>query len=222
MKQVRFLNQFVRVSAATGCAVAMASCAELGDGTMGMDGDEPFYDEERDQGLDELGAPLTALATPCTFAAVSGVLTATVAVADDETAIISKRSVDSAILVNGTQCGTATSTTVKRIVVTGSSGTNVVIFDFMNGTFAPGYGSTTGIAVDLVSGSNDAFKIRGSGAADTITVGADGGAFNTDLIKDVGLSNVDAITVSSGAGNDVVSASGGYGTGVAYATAITL
>jgi hypothetical protein len=74
MKQVRFLNKIVRVSTATGCAVAMASCAELGDGAMGMDGDQPFYDEERDQGLEELGAPLTALATACTFTTVAGVL----------------------------------------------------------------------------------------------------------------------------------------------------
>lgn len=221
MKQVRFLNKIVRVSTATGCAVAMASCAELGDGAMGMDGDQPFYDEERDQGLEELGAPLTALATACTFTTVAGVLTATIAVADGETAIIAKRSVDSAILVNGTQCGTATATTIKRILVTGSTGTNVVIVDFMNGTFAPGYGTTTGIQVDLVSGTGDAFKIRGSSAADTFTVGADGGAFNVDLIKDIAILNTDAITISAGAGNDIVSASGGYGTGATYASPIT-
>ncbi|MCC6624027.1 MAG: calcium-binding protein [Deltaproteobacteria bacterium] len=211
------LARFAPLSIGLALGAAWAGCADPGS----ADDRGPVTDTT---GIAELDAPLTALATPCTFAAVSGVMTMTITLADDETAVVSKRVVDSAILVNGEQCGTATSATVKRIVANGSSGTNTLILDFINGSFAPGYGSgagTAGIAVDLVSGAGDAFKIRGSTAADTVTVGADGVSFNVDNIKDVTLANVDAITVSLGAGNDVFSASGGYGTGVAYGTAIT-
>lgn len=208
-----------RVSAAV--AALASSCAELGGPGDVAAVDPAFYNPERDRGLEELAAPLTQLATPCTFAAISGVNTATVTIADGETAVMSRRSVDSAILVNGVQCGTATATTLKRIVATGTTGTNTLILDFMNGSFAPGYGSTVGVAVDLVSGSNDAVKIRGSTGADTITVGTDGISFNTDTVRDISVANTDAITVSMGTGNDVFSASGGYGTGTPYTTAIT-
>jgi len=211
------LARFAPLSFGLALGAAWAGCADPGSA------DAPLVVEDT-TGVEELSAPLTALATPCTFAAVSGVMTMTIAIADDEIAVVSKRVIDSAILVNGEQCGTATSTTVKRIVATGSSGTNTFILDFINGSFAPGYGAgvgTTGVAVDLVSGSNDAFKIRGSTGADTVTVGADGVSFNADVIKDVSLANVDAITVSLGAGIDVFSASGGYGTGAAYASAVT-
>jgi Ca2+-binding RTX toxin-like protein len=152
--------------------------------------------------------------------------TATIAVADGETAIVSKRSIDNAILVNGVACvsvtlpvTTATSANIKRIVVTGSGGANTVIFDFINGSFAPGYGTTTGVAVDL-GGGTDAFKIRGSGSADTVTFGADGFSFNADTVKDGTITGVEEVVVSLGAGNDVFSGSGGYGTGLPYASAL--
>ncbi len=171
-------------------------------------------------GIAELGAPLTALATPCDFAPISGVPTATIVVAAGETAIISKRSIDNAILVNGVACGTATSANIKRISVTGSTGADTVIFDFINGSFAPGYGTSVGIAVDLVSGTGDALKIRGSGSADTVTFGADGFSFNADTVKDGTYANVDEFVASLGAGNDVFSGSGGYGTGAAFTLAL--
>ncbi|MFO0746321.1 MAG: calcium-binding protein [Myxococcota bacterium] len=199
--------------------IATSACADLGPTDNG-----PVTKEDT-TGIAELDAALTPLTAPCTFAAVSGVNTATVTVGDNETAVISKRSIDSAILVNGVQCGTATSTTIKRLLINGSSGTNTVILDFINGTFAPGYGTgagTAGIAVDLVSGSNDALKIRGSTAADTVTIGADGIAFNTDTVKDITYANVDAYVFSLGGGADVFSASGGYGSGAAFATAVTV
>ena len=175
--------------------------------------------DEDISGIAELAAPLTPLATPCDFAPISGVPTATIAVADAETAIVSKRSIDNAILVNGVACGTATSANIKRIVVTGSTGANTVIFDFINGSFAPGYGTTTGVAVDLLGGT-DAFKIRGSGSADTVTFGADGFSFNADTVKDGTIAGVEEVVVSLGAGNDVFSGSGGYGTGLAYTGAL--
>ncbi|MFO0749352.1 MAG: calcium-binding protein [Myxococcota bacterium] len=172
--------------------------------------------------LDSESAALTPLAAPCTFAAVSGVLTMTVHVADDETAIISRRGVDSALLVNGEACGTATSLNTKSIVISGSTGTNVVVLDFINGFFAQGYGSTPGIAIDLVSGSNDTLDIRGSRSADTITLGANGISTNTDTVRDVTFANIDEMTFSLASGNDVFSGSGGTGTTGAYGAPVTV
>jgi len=200
-----------------GLALGWAGCADLER--------DPAPSTEDFTGVEELASPLTALALPCDFALVSGVATATINISDGETAVISKRSVDSAILVNGFQCGTATATTLKRIAVSGSTGTDTVIFDFLNGSFAPGYGTgagTPGITVDLVSGTADAVKIRSSAGADTLTAGADGLSFNIDNIKDITTANVDAFVFSLGAGADVFSGSGGYGTGLAFATVVTV
>lgn len=173
-------------------------------------------DLEDFDGVEELASPLTPLATPCTFATISGVPTMTVAVGDGETAVLARRAVDSAVLVNGVACGAATATTTKQVVVTGSSGTNVVIIDFLNGSFGLGYGTTPGMTIDLVSGSGDALRFRGGSTVETVTVGANGLALNADTVRDVVFSNVDATTFSLGAGNDVFSASGGYGTTNAY------
>ena len=79
----------------------------------------PLYDPEF-QGIDEFNQPLTTLTTGCTFTSSTGQMT--LVVQSGETAIISKRVVDSAILVNGVQCGTANSTTLKKIGVTEKTG----------------------------------------------------------------------------------------------------
>ncbi len=201
--------------------VAVAAACAVGPSCDAGERDEGVTAGET-EGLDELARPLTPLATPCTFGPISGVPTMTVSVGDDETAVLSRRSIDSALLVNGVACGTATATTTKRIEVTGSSGRNVVIVDYLNGTFALGYGATVGVTVDLVSGAGDAVRFRGGGLADTVTVGADGVAVNADTVRDIGMLNVDELTFSLGAGNDVFSGSGGFGTGTAYTGAITV
>ena len=192
----------------------------------GADSGEEYWPAGADfSGVEEVQFALTNLATPCTFGAILGVNTMTIVLADDEIGVVSKRAVDGAMLVNGYACGTATSSTVKQIDVTGSAGTNTIILDFVNGSFAPGYGSgagTPGVMVDLVGGANDAFKIRGSTGNDTITFGASGVSFNTDSVLDVTLANVDDYTVSLGAGNDTFSGSGGYGSGTAFTTLLTV
>lgn len=172
------------------------------------------------RGVEEADQALTPLATPCVFTSGTGV--AAIVLADDEVGVASKRSVDNAILVNGEACGAATSLNLKRINVTGSTGTNVFILDYMNGTFAAGAASSVGVDVDLVSGSNDAFKIRGSTGADTITFGADGVAINSDTSKDINFANVDSIVVSLGAGNDTFTGQGGAGTGLAATAVLTV
>lgn len=172
------------------------------------------------EGIPEFGQPLTQLATPCTYDGSTGI--ATITVADDEVAIISKRSADRALLVNGYACGSATTLSASTINVTGSTGTNTVIVDFINGAFGYGTSSHAALIVDLVSGSNDAFKIRGSTGLDRITFGADGIASNTDNYKDITVANADSFVVSLGAGSDQFSGQGTKGTGLAYSSALTV
>jgi Ca2+-binding RTX toxin-like protein len=178
-------------------------------------------------GVEEIGQPIAALATPPTFA--TGTLT--VAVATGETAIISKHAVSGNILVNDVFAAGATSAAVKNVAITGTAGAQTVIIDFANGTFAPGTVSAPGITV-VFAGGADLFKLRGVGAtADTITVGgtalAMDIAFNIDAFKDISVSSTGgsiAKTFSLGGGNDVFNAlSGAYGTGgAAFTGALTV
>ncbi len=181
-------------------------------------------------GVEEIGQPLAALATPPTFA--TGTLT--VAVATGETAIISKHAVSGNILVNDVFAAGATSAAVKNVAIIGTGGANTVILDFANGTFAPGITGVPGITAALLAGA-DVFKIRGAGAAvDTITVGgtalATSIAFNVDLFNDIQVTGTGTIayTYSLGGGADVFNANAttaptAYGTGgAAYTGAQTI
>ena len=122
------------------------------------------------RGMEELDQELVPLATACSFVTSTGF--ATVVVAAGETAIISKRSVDSAILVNGVACGTMTSANIKKVTVTGSTGTDVVILDFINDRFGTGTSANVAFDINLTGGDNDAVKIRGSTGIDNFYVGA--------------------------------------------------
>src|SRR6187200_237391 len=74
--------------------------------------DDPFQQAEEN---------LSPLASTCTFVASSGLMT--VNVAAGETAIISRRAADSAILQNGASCDNlATSSTLKKLMVVGAAG----------------------------------------------------------------------------------------------------
>ncbi|HVU04109.1 MAG TPA: calcium-binding protein [Polyangiaceae bacterium] len=167
---------------------------------------------------------MTPLATPCAFSATTGIMTVTVA--SGETAIIAKRPTDAVIVQNGVPCATAaTSTTLKKIAITGSSGDETVIVDFTSGLFATGTSSaTSGITVDMGgSGGSDVFGIRGqnsTGSTDTVTFGSTGVAVNTDAYKDISFTaEPDSYIVSLADGKDVWSAAGGssMGIGTAYA-----
>jgi|SRR5260221_10532474 len=159
---------------------------------------------------------LTALATQCQFNTTTGVMT--VAVATGETAIISKRVADSAIVQNGWGCNNAaTAGTVKKITVTGSAGDETVIVDFTNGVFSTGTASaTSGIAVDMGgSTGTDVFAVRGTTGADSWAMGTLGIAVNADAFKDISfVTQPDSYTVSLGDGNDTWTAGGGSGLGV--------
>jgi len=185
-------------------------------------GVEP-YSPEPAEGIPELNQPLTPLVNACAFDAVTGIMDVTVQLV--ETAILSKRTVDSAILVNGVACGAATTTNLRRIDVVEhatNTGNQVVVLDFLNGAFATGSASGVGLTVDMGTGTTDTFAIRGSSGIDRITVGGTGIATNTDTNNDITYTAVDAVVVTLSAGNDIFTAQGGNGTGAAYTGAITV
>ncbi len=175
------------------------------------------------EGLPQLDQPLSALTTACAFTSGTGIMA--VVVESGETAIISRRSVDAAILANGVACGTATTNNLLRIDITengGAAGNEVVILDFLNGVFATGSASGVGVTVDMGTGTTDTFAIRGSSAADRISIGATGIGTNNDTNNDITYANVDAVIFTLSAGNDNYTGQGGYGSGTAYTGAITV
>lgn len=184
----------------------------------GMDTQHQTGTTDNSDPFAQIEASLKALATPCSFASTTGF--ATVALVNTETAIISKRVADSAILVNGTACGTATSSNLKKVTVTSTGATTNLILDFTNGTFASGTATSEGFNITLGSGTTNLFGIRGQAVADTITMGGNGIAFNTDAYKDIVVSRENIVVLSLGGGADVYSASGGNGTTGVYGKAL--
>jgi len=195
---------------------ALAGCSVSTNTTPVASSDDPFQQAEE---------KLTPLATQCTFVVASGLMT--VSVAGGETAIISRRAADSAILQNGQSCDNlATSSTLKKLVVTGTgTSSKTVVLDFTNGLFGVGTSSTatTGITVDLSSSaSGDTLGIRGTAAADNIAYGASGVNLNNDAFKDITLTGVETHVVYLGDGADTFTAGGGTAVGAAFGTALTV
>jgi len=104
----------------------------------------------------------------------------TVSLVAGELAMVSVRKVDKAMLVNGNTCadtaaaltGAALTTKVKTIAigpkVAGglNGGTQTVILDNRNGTFALAAATSGGIAIDLGTGASNEVAVVGSTAAD--------------------------------------------------------
>lgn len=183
------------------------------------------------EAIPELGMNLTAFGGGCTTTSTTA-LALTFQAGVDETAILSKRVLDGAILVNGNPCtllgvsGTvALSSAVKTIAVTGTTGVDTLILDFANGAFAPGTASVVGIVVDLGDTAGDTFKFRGQAATDTVTLGSAGMSLSTafkDLTIAVG-TNTPNFTFALSGGNDVFNTGGSVATGGsawAYATTV--
>lgn len=178
--------------------------------------DDPFQSAEE---------KLTPLAAPCTFVVATGLMTVTVAAG--ETAIISRRAGDSAILQNGASCDNlATNATLKKLVVNGaaSGAAKTVVLDFTNGYFATGTSSTatTGIVVDLGAVVGNTLGIRTTTGADTVAYGLTGVNLNNDAFKDITLSNVDVNIAYLGDGADTFTASGGTAIGTAFTAGVTV
>ena len=206
--------------AATFIASAGGCIGEGAHGTAG--GDWGNADEYPDVG--GAYASLTALTGTCTFVPMTGVMT--INGSDTaQTIIIGRRAVDSAILVNGSTCGSpaATSTTLKILNVNqGMGGDQVVIIDYINGLFATGTSAARGMNVDLGAGS-DSLRIRGTTGADVFTFGALGLAVNNDTSRDIDVANVESFNVSLSSGADSFTAAGGAGgAGGAFGTLVTV
>jgi Ca2+-binding RTX toxin-like protein len=155
----------------------------------------------------------------CTF--VSGTGVATLALATGDVAMVNKLA-SGALGVNGFPCSTATTATLKKLVVTGTAGAQTLILDYLGGVF--GAGTTNGVGVDVdLGGGSDALKIRGTKLADTFVFGSTGIAINTDAFKDITVANVETFVVTMSDGDDNFSGAGNAVTGgAAFATAVTV
>ncbi|MCE9573091.1 MAG: calcium-binding protein [Deltaproteobacteria bacterium] len=204
MKNLSFVSRILwPLVLATGCAVEGA----------------PPIDEPGDvQGIEEVTEGLTDLSAQCSF--VSGTGVATLALATGDVALVNKSSAG-LVVVNGYSCGGATSTTLKKLVVTGSGGAETLILDYMGGTFAPGVTGAVGVDVDL-GGGTDALKIRGSKAVDAFVFGASGITINADTLKDIAFANVETFVATLSDGNDTFSAAGSATTGATSTAAVTV
>ena len=195
-------------------SAALGGCGAETPEKPSFNSDDPFASLEEN---------LTPLATDCTFVPSSGLMTVTIAAG--ETAIISKRAADSAILQNGAPCDNpVTSGTLKRIEVNATGNNDTLVLDFTNGVFATGTSSaaTTGIDVDMGAGTGGVFGIRGQNAADTMTFGADAITVNGDNYKDIVVAGAETYTVYLGKGNDTFSAAGSTPTGALFGNAVTV
>jgi len=170
------------------------------------------------EGIEEVAEGLTDLSSQCTFNATSGQMT--LALASGDVALVAKAN-SGLVVINGYACGGATGTTLKKLVVTGSSGAETLIVDFMNGYFAPGISAAVGIDVDL-GGGTDALKFRGGKTADAFVFGASGITFNGDTFKDVAVANVETYVVTMSDGADTFSGAGSTPTGTAFTSAVTV
>jgi Ca2+-binding RTX toxin-like protein len=169
-------------------------------------------------GIDEASQGLTDLSSQCTFVSTTGF--ATLALAAGNIAMVNLGG-SGAIMVNGYPCATATSTNMKKLIVTGSSGAEELILDYSAGLWGMGTASSVGVDVDLGAGT-DALKIRGTKAADNYVFGASGISINADTNKDITYANVETFVVSMTDGDDSFSGAGNAVTGAAFATAITV
>lgn len=153
--------------------LALASCGSEYDHSTTSDS------EIQVDGIPELYEPLTPWGGTCaTILAAGAAVVLTFPAAG--TLIVSKRTSDSAILLNGfdtkstSGCSSTvlvTSTTLKTIDFIGSSTADTLILDFANGSFGVSTVSTPAFTANLAAGVNH-IKFRGQATADTVEIGA--------------------------------------------------
>jgi Ca2+-binding RTX toxin-like protein len=193
-----------------------------GGGEMSPVDIHPYTPEPAD-GIPQLDQALTPLTTACAWDGATGI--ALVTVESGEVAVIAKRLIDSAVIVNGVACGAATTSTLKKVSVVengGATGDETVVLDFLNGLFATGAAAGVGFDIDMGGSGSDVFAIRGNGGIDRITLGATGLTTNTDTYLDITYANVDSLVISMSDGNDIFTAQGSATAGAAYSGAITV
>lgn len=182
---------------------------------------------------------ITALANAVTLSGN----TLTVSVRGGETALISLRPVDKAVLVNGLvtldakglPAGGTGAAAVKKIKIvedSGNTGAKQVLIDYSNGTFATGAkagascpaneaAAAAGIWLDAGTAANiNTLGVKGKSTADKLTFGANGVNASNNVCPDIAwagaaaaMGGMSSFIVSMGAGDDVWSAGGDTATG---------
>jgi Ca2+-binding RTX toxin-like protein len=209
-------------------AILAVGCGSGADSTW-IDDDTPSDDP-----FAKLLQDLSQLATPCSYNSSSRQLTVTMAA--NEVALIkrfagSSPPTDDFVMVNGFDCNGTTvpagtgNTPLTRVNVTGSTGSESVIFDFTDGVFAMGTAATNGITVDLAAGTADMLGVRLGAIDDSVVYGSSGVAIvnssaAADAFKDITMSNVEFNKMMLGGGNDTVTASGNTVAGNAVFTPV--
>jgi Ca2+-binding RTX toxin-like protein len=169
-------------------------------------------------GEEDLTRALSPLVAPCTLA--GGLLTVTMA--GGETAVVSRRASDDAILINGDLCPGASGATITtvasiRVAEGASHGDEVVVLDFRNGLFALGKATApNGITLALGSSSGDSLQIFATSSADRVNFGnAPGINLNGDAYKDVSFTagSVASFVINLGGGDDIFTGQGGLASG---------
>ncbi|MCB9729957.1 MAG: calcium-binding protein [Deltaproteobacteria bacterium] len=141
-----------------------------------------------------------------TLALGGGVTEVVIAVPNKQLAVNHNPCVDS----NGVAL---TTTSVKKIVVNGTTGDDEVIIDAAPGSFGGIFSVQGGITVDMGGGTGDAFKVRGSSGVDKWTVGVSGSdtffELSGDKNADVMVSNAESFVIALGDGADTFTGAGG-------------
>ena len=147
----------------------------------------------------------------CSFAGTTATVTAN---ANNDVPVI-KRS-GTAIQVNGTNCGAATTTTTDKIQVNGAAGNQNVTIDLAGGAIGPGKTSEGAspavgeIEFHMVLGAGyDTITVKGTTGIDNLKFGTGGATLNTDSDVDVTFSGLEYVYLYGYAGNDVLSCGGG-------------
>jgi Ca2+-binding RTX toxin-like protein len=175
----------------------------------------------------DLGEHLTALTNTCVYNTTTKLMT--IALTANEVALITREdagtpldATDDFLLVNGVDCDVpvpaGTAPVLKISVTTTGTGNETVIFDFTNGTYALGGTSTTttGITVDLGTGTGDVLGFKFGSTDDPVVYGASGATFDAGTTKDLTAANAEIHKVYLGDGNDSYTGKGSTATGAAF------
>lgn len=202
-------------------ALALTAGLILSTGAGCADLQAPESEAPTTDGIDINAAELGSILPSCSTSGSSGYDAETKTLSLELTALVSKVVVavpHKKIAVNHNPCVDSagvdlTTTSVKKIVITGTTGDDEVVLDFAQGPFGAILSTQGGITIDLDAGTADVFAVRGSAGTDKFSVGSAGGdhffELSGDKVADVVVQNAEAFTVSLGEGNDTFTGLGG-------------
>jgi Ca2+-binding RTX toxin-like protein len=198
---------------------AASACSGSGSSTtaQGIDFDPAGFD-----GLE--AKHFNLLSAYCTYNSTTTTLTLS---PNAEELYLYYSAVDNKVVANaqkadGTQC---TAAATDRISITGGTGAETVIIDYMFGQFGIATAATDPLIAINLAGGNDVVQIRATTGADAVTFGTSlagttfanfqtVGAKTARNYQDISMLNVETIMVSAGPGNDVITGQGGAALGL--------